>query len=200
MSDGENLKIVAAPSMGGESCSFNLEPPPYKDVYATFDDSSEAKGSPLAEKLFELESVRRVGIAPGAVTVTAEGYPDWRVLGKQVGSAIREHHAAGEAAVSQTIVDKLSAAAPVRQKLQELIEHELSPALAGHGGFVRLLAVDVPRAYVELGGGCQGCGMAATTVKQGIEVRIMEAVPEITEVIDQTDHASGSNPYFQGGK
>ena len=55
-------------------------------------------------------------------------------------------------------------------------------------------------AYVQLGGGCVGCGMADVTLKQGIEVMIKEAVPSITAVVDQTDHASGTNPYYQPSK
>ena len=55
-------------------------------------------------------------------------------------------------------------------------------------------------AYLRLGGGCQGCGMASVTLNQGIEVAITEAVPEIDDVVDVTDHASGSNPYFEPAK
>jgi Fe/S biogenesis protein NfuA len=55
-------------------------------------------------------------------------------------------------------------------------------------------------AYIQLGGGCQGCGMVDVTLKQGIEVRIREAVPAIREIIDSTDHAGGKNPYFQPAK
>ena len=63
---------------------------------------------------------------------------------------------------------------------------------------VRLVrAVEEPVAYLHLSGGCQGCGMAAVTLRQGIEAMIFEAVPEITEVVDVTDHASGTNPYYE---
>ncbi len=84
--------------------------------------------------------------------------------------------------------------------LQELIDHHINPSIAGHGGWVRLHGVDQHRAYIEMGGGCQGCGMASVTLKQGIEVMIKEALPEIEEVVDVTDHASGTNPYFQPSK
>ncbi|MGZ7017946.1 MAG: NifU family protein, partial [Acidimicrobiia bacterium] len=61
-------------------------------------------------------------------------------------------------------------------------------------------AIEVPIAYLRMGGGCQGCGMAAVTLSQGIEVALLEFVPEITEVVDVTDHASGSNPYYEAAK
>ena len=89
---------------------------------------------------------------------------------------------------------------PVAEKVQQVIEERINPAVAGHGGFVSLIDVKDNIAYVQLGGGCQGCGMADVTLKQGIEVAIKEAVPEITEILDVTEHADGSNPYYQPSK
>ncbi|MEE8422431.1 MAG: NifU family protein [Dehalococcoidia bacterium] len=89
---------------------------------------------------------------------------------------------------------------PLSQKLQELFDTQLNPQIASHGGSVTLLEVDVPKVFIELGGGCVGCGMVDVTLKQGIEVAIKEAAPEITEVIDSTDHGSGDNPYYQPSK
>jgi Fe/S biogenesis protein NfuA len=81
--------------------------------------------------------------------------------------------------------------------VQRLFDEEINPALASHGGFVHLLEFRDGVAYVELGGGCQGCGMAHVTLKRGIEARVREAVPEVTSVVDSTDHAGGTNPYFR---
>ena len=81
--------------------------------------------------------------------------------------------------------------------VQKVLDTEINPEIATHGGFVTLLDVKDGVAYVRLGGGCQGCGMANVTLKQGVEVRLREAVPEIREVIDTTDHAGGRNPYYQ---
>lgn len=85
---------------------------------------------------------------------------------------------------------------PLAARTHEVLVQQINPAVAAHGGVVNLLEVRDQVAYIELGGGCQGCGMADVTLKQGIEVAIMEAVPEITRVVDTTDHASGTNPYF----
>ena len=87
---------------------------------------------------------------------------------------------------------------PKAKKVQELLDNEINPGVASHGGFVELINVEDDRVYLKMGGGCQGCGMVDATLKQGIEVRIKEQIPEIKEVIDITDHASGSNPYYQG--
>ena len=84
----------------------------------------------------------------------------------------------------------------IEERVQQLIERYINPAIASHGGFVTLSEVDGDRALVELGGGCQGCGLAAMTLRQGIESSIKHHVPEIVEVVDVTDHAAGENPFF----
>ena len=88
----------------------------------------------------------------------------------------------------------------VSLKLQELFDTQINPQIAAHGGMVSLLGVEETTVYIELGGGCVGCGMVDVTLKQGIEVAIKEAAPEITEVVDSTDHGSGSNPYYKPSK
>lgn len=84
----------------------------------------------------------------------------------------------------------------VQERVQQLIEMYINPSIASHGGFVTLTEVDGDRALVELGGGCQGCGLAAMTLRQGIESSIKHHVPEILEVVDVTDHTAGENPFF----
>lgn len=89
---------------------------------------------------------------------------------------------------------------PKAKAVQEVIDTKINPSIAMHGGFVTLLDVKDDIAYVVLGGGCHGCGMANATLKQGVEVIIREAIPEIRQVIDTTDHAGGTNPYYQPSK
>ena len=89
---------------------------------------------------------------------------------------------------------------PVAEKVQQVIESRINPAIASHGGYVALVAVKDDVAYLRFGGGCQGCGMVDVTLKQGVEVMIKENVPEIKGVMDVTDHAGGTNPYYQPSK
>ena len=89
---------------------------------------------------------------------------------------------------------------PLAQTVQEVLDSQINPSVASHGGWVTLLDVKKDTAYISLGGGCQGCGMADVTLKQGIEVAILDAVPEIRSVLDTTDHAAGENPYFDPAK
>lgn len=88
----------------------------------------------------------------------------------------------------------------VAQRVKQVLDQQINPAIAMHGGSAELVAVEDDTAYLRLGGGCVGCGMASVTLSQGIEVAILEAVPEIDEVVDVTDHASGSNPYYEAAK
>lgn len=88
----------------------------------------------------------------------------------------------------------------VEERVRQVLELFINPSIAAHGGTAELIAVEEDIAYVRLGGGCVGCGMAAVTLSQGITVAIKDAVPEIANVIDATDHASGTNPYYEAAK
>jgi Fe/S biogenesis protein NfuA len=80
--------------------------------------------------------------------------------------------------------------------VHQVLEQQINPAIAAHGGVVHLVAVEEGVAFVRMGGGCAGCGMATVTLDQGIEQAIRQAVPEITGIVDVTDHAAGENPYY----
>ena len=87
--------------------------------------------------------------------------------------------------------------APLEQRVQFIIDNEINPNLASHGGFVSLVAIDDNKVVVlRFGGGCHGCGMADVTLKSGIEKSLMQQCPDITAVMDVTDHESGENPYY----
>ena len=88
----------------------------------------------------------------------------------------------------------------VKTRIQKILDEMINPAVASHGGYVELLDVKENVAYLKLGGGCQGCGMVNVTLKQGIEATLKEEIPQLAGVIDQTDHAGGSNPYYQPAK
>jgi len=83
--------------------------------------------------------------------------------------------------------------------IQAVLETRINPSVASHGGSISLIDVTDDRVYIRMDGGCQGCGMASVTLKQGVEVEIKKVVPAIREVLDVTDHAGGTNPYYQSG-
>jgi Fe/S biogenesis protein NfuA len=82
------------------------------------------------------------------------------------------------------------------EKVRQLLDRQVNPALASHGGFASLVKVEGSAAHIAMGGGCQGCAVSAMTLRDGIEAAILAAVPEITEVVDTTDHAAGENPFY----
>ena len=86
---------------------------------------------------------------------------------------------------------------PFAARVVSVLEEQVNPSIASHGGRADLVAVEELSVYLRLSGGCQGCGMAKATLSQGIEVILREAIPEIANVVDVTDHADGTNPYYE---
>jgi Fe/S biogenesis protein NfuA len=86
---------------------------------------------------------------------------------------------------------------PVAERVARVLDEQINPAIASHGGSAELVAVQDGAAYLRLGGGCVGCGMVAVTLTQGIEGAILAAVPEVRRIVDVTDHAAGTNPYYE---
>lgn len=81
-------------------------------------------------------------------------------------------------------------------RVKQVLDTRVNPAVASHGGTIALVDVDGSDVYLELGGGCQGCGMARVTLKQGVEKMLREAIPDLGQVHDATDHAAGADPYY----
>lgn len=88
----------------------------------------------------------------------------------------------------------------VEERVVQVLDKVVNPAIAMHGGRADLVAVEDGTVFVQLSGGCQGCGLATVTLSQGIEVSLKEAIPEIERVVDTTDHAEGANPYYEPAK
>ncbi|MFV0258552.1 MAG: NifU family protein, partial [Acidimicrobiales bacterium] len=82
------------------------------------------------------------------------------------------------------------------QKVQAVLDQAINPALASHGGYAALVGIEGTRVFVTMGGGCQGCAASAMTLQDGIRRMLLDALPEITEVVDATDHTAGENPFY----
>jgi Fe/S biogenesis protein NfuA len=85
---------------------------------------------------------------------------------------------------------------PIAERVREVLDQQVNPAIASHGGEISLVDVQESEIYLEMSGGCQGCAMSRLTLRQGVERMLRQAIPELTAVHDITDHASGVNPYF----
>jgi len=84
----------------------------------------------------------------------------------------------------------------VSERVAQVLAQQINPGIALHGGRAEIAGIEGATVLLRLSGGCQGCGLAGVTLKKGVEVAIKRSVPEIDEVVDVTDHASGMNPYF----
>ncbi len=92
--------------------------------------------------------------------------------------------------------DAIELSGTPEEKVRQLLDRQVNPALASHGGFATLVRVEGTAAHISMGGGCQGCAVSSITLRDGIEAAILAAVPEITEVVDTTDHGAGENPFY----
>ena len=85
---------------------------------------------------------------------------------------------------------------PLLQRVQNVLDEQVNPGIAGHGGSVAIDKFEAGTLHLIMGGGCQGCSSAQLTLRQGIEQMVKAAVPEVKQVVDATDHAAGENPYY----
>jgi NFU1 iron-sulfur cluster scaffold homolog, mitochondrial len=193
----KEISIVGEPTINPASCKFTVDRQIYADGSAYFANRETAENSPLAKRIFEIPEVENILIAENQVTVSKSGFEPWPAIGKQIGEKIREHIRSNEPAVGAQFDSSMPSESEIRQKVQNLLENEINPALGMHGGFVELIDVRKNSVYLKLGGGCQGCGSARMTLKFGIEKIIRERIPEVGEIMDTTDHAAGRNPYYQ---
>jgi len=195
-----DIVIVGEPTSNPATCRFTMDRPVYPGGSAYFGKREAAQHSPLALRIFEVPGVESLLIAENQVTVTKGGFDAWPVIGKQVGNKIREHIRSGDSAVLEDYLRTIPDETVIRKRVQELLDREVNPALGMHGGWVELIDVRKNSIYLRLGGGCQGCGAADVTLKQGIERSIRQMIPEVGEILDTTDHAAGRNPYYQPSK
>ncbi len=195
----DEIRITAEPK-DNQTCNFRVDRPVYPDSSMYFGGAAQAAGSPLAEKIFAIGGVSSVLIQDSVVTVSASAGDDWMPIAKQVGASIRSHLQSGEAAVSTKALESLPDPDEIKKKVQAVLDQEINPAVASHGGWVELIDVRKNELFIKMGGGCQGCGMAGVTLKQGVEKSIRQAIPSIGAIMDTTDHASGRNPYYAPSK
>ena len=130
------------------------------------------------------------------MTVAKGTLVEWPMIGKQIGAAIRAFVASGQPAVDPALEAALPGDDEIRERVERVLTEEVNPWVGQHGGVVRLVGVQNNTVFLQMGGGCQGCGSATATLRQGVEVAIRASVPEVGDVRDTTDHAAGKNPYY----
>ena len=201
-----DIRITAEPIDNGR-CKFLVSEPLHAGGVRRFTSVEEARGSPLAEAIFAIPGadVAEVIVSGNLVTVVKRSPSAWPVVGKAVGQAIREALAGDRPAVATKPVAGAGAGNAsdddaLYDRVADLFERDVNPMVARHGGRVELIDVQDAVVMVRMAGGCQGCGMADVTLRQGIEAMLHEHVPEVKGVVDITDHGAGANPYFAATK
>ncbi len=205
----------------GKRCVFVVDRPVLPERWVFFPDAERAEGSPLAERLFAIDGVASVLLAHNKVTITRDpppgpalvgpllrglravmgdrsaGVERWPALGRKIGAAIREHLRSGAMAASKEAIAAMPSAAALRDRIQRVLDEQVNPVIADHGGGVAIVDVRDNVLYLQMWGGCQGCGLADVTLSRGVEAAVREAIPELGEIIDLTDHSAGKRPFAQ---
>ncbi|MDE2980886.1 MAG: NifU family protein [Gemmatimonadota bacterium] len=97
---------------------------------------------------------------------------------------------------TKAAMDDAGPSGELADRVSQVLDTEINPAIAAHGGVINLVDVQGTEIFIEMAGGCQGCAMSRMTLRQGVERMVSQSVPEVTAIHDVTDHASGENPYF----
>jgi len=204
MSQAE-IRITAEP-VDNHRCKFVVSQPLHAAGVRRFASAADAKGSPLAEAIFAIPAggVTEVIVSGNIVTVVKDNPAPWQAVGKAVGAAIRAAAASGAPAVAAKAAPPTGAGDvnddALFEQVAKVFDEQVNPMVARHGGRVELIDVQDAVVMLRMGGGCQGCGMADVTLRQGIEGMLSQLVPAVRGIVDITDHTSGSSPYFQASK
>jgi len=194
----ENIELTSeVDRRNSEICRFTSARTLYVGT-KTVTNVDEAKGLPLAEKLISLPGVVKIQLIGHLLVATKMSDKQWSEVGKEIEAVLTAYLISGLALTPEEIHDRMMLIGrTTREKIQYLIETQINPGVAEHGGAVQIVNVEDDSVYLRLHGGCQGCGAADFTLKQGIETIIKRAVPEIKQIVDVTNHSAGTNPFYR---
>jgi Fe-S cluster biogenesis protein NfuA len=196
----EDLRIRGEFTPDPQVCRFVVSKPVFEDDWTfQFRSTADAPGSALIAAIFAVDGVADVKIHRDVFTITKNTPDAWPKLAGRLIPILKTQLAAGAQVLDAARREEIKTsplAAEVPALITKILEQSINPALASHGGWVKLLRIEGQDVFVEMGGGCQGCASSRATMKFGIERAIREAVPSVRNVIDATNHSAGSNPYY----
>jgi len=201
-----DIRITAEP-IDNQRCKFVVSVPVLAGGVRRFTTPDEANGSPLAEAIFAIPglALSELIVSGNIITVVKQSPAPWQAVGRAVGNAIRATLTADVPAVTPAPNPASGKGSAVKddalyEQVAKVFDEQVNPMVARHGGRVELIDVQDAVVMLRMGGGCQGCGMADVTLRQGIEGMLAQLVPAVRGIVDITDHTSGANPYFQASK
>ena len=190
----QEIRIRGEPTADPQKCRFVLDSEVLSRASVSFTSESDTENAPLAKNLLDLPYIAEVNISGQVVTLTGDNIESWPAVGKEIGGVIREQIKSGEPAVTEEVMSAGNSV--LFDQVNELIRSDVNPSIASHGGIITLHNVKDGKAYVTMGGGCQGCSASSVTLKQGVESYIVAKIDEINEIVDLTNHSEGVNPYY----
>ena len=152
--------------------------------------------APLARALFALEGVVRVEVTDATIWVKKHADADWATLKPVIAGAIREVLDETNKPLGQVGSAEASPDDSLRGAVEELLNQQVNPAVAAHGGHISVERVEGTTVYLRMSGGCQGCAASAATLREGVERMLRAALPQIDKIVDVTDHEAGENPFY----
>jgi Fe-S cluster biogenesis protein NfuA len=182
-----------------DACKFTVSRTVHPGGPFFFGNVERAGGSPLPERLFALDGVAHVLVADNVVTVGKEPSASWPELQPAIGAALRTHLLTGIPAILEAPRSPSAwgrSDAEVRAAVQELLDGEVNRSIANHGGQISIVDVHDGVLSIAMSGGCQGCAGSNVTLRQGFEVMVRRVAPEIVDIVDTTDHAAGTKPFY----
>lgn len=196
----EEIRVRGEFTPDPDSCRFIVSKEVFPDDWTfQFRSPEDAPGSTLIARLFEIEGVDDVKIHRDTFTIH-KNIPDaWPKVAQKVIPVLKTTLQEDAGVLDDSTREELKHApldAGMKARIEEALEQQINPALASHGGWVKLVKIEGQDVYVEMGGGCQGCASSRATMKFGVERAVKEAAPAVRNVIDATDHESGTNPYY----
>ena len=192
----EELVVEFGPE-DDDTCAVMVNRPVGSGGPQYFATIEEARANPLAARLIEIEGLEAVLFQERSVTLLKpiDGVP-WDQLKAPIESALREYYEQADRRAESVKREMTDDEKAVFVRLQNTLNEEVNPMIASHGGFIEVLDYKEGTAFISMQGGCQGCGMASVTLREGVERSLRNRVPELQQILDTTDHAAGTNPYY----
>ncbi|MFP7674892.1 DUF6522 family protein [Marivita sp. S0852] len=157
----------------------------------------EAGDTPLSRALFAIPYVTRVEISGPTIWVKKSENGDWAILKPGIAAAIRAVLDETDTPLGRDAdVQDAGPDDALRHSVEGLLDRQVNPAVAAHGGHISVDRVKDGTVYLRMSGGCQGCAASSATLRQGVERMLRAALPQIEEIVDVTDHAAGSDPFY----
>ena len=160
-----------------------------------FDRQHSADSSPLPARLFAFDEVAAIVVADTTVSVTKVRAASWENLRAQIGAEIRAHLQTGQPALSERSRTGRDDS-EIRVAIERLLDRQVNPSIAAHGGKITIVEYTDGVLSIAMSGGCQGCASSTATLRDGFETMARSVAPEITDIVDTTNHAVGAAPFF----